>query len=202
MQLKRVFDIVFSLMSLLCFFPLFFLIAFLIKNTSKGPIFYRCLRVGKNGKMIYCWKFRTMEIDAEERLRNLLQENPQLREEWEIYAKLKNDPRVHRFGKFLRKSSLDELPQLWNILKGDLSVVGPRPVTKEEVDKYFKEKASKILSVRPGLTGIWQTSGRSLLSFEERLCLEEKYIDERSFILDIWIICKTIPLIFSSKGAF
>lgn len=141
-------------------------------------------------------------MDAEEKLKKLLAENPSLKKEWETYFKLKNDPRISSVGRFLRKTSLDELPQFWNVLKGDLSVVGPRPVTEEEVKKYFRNKASKILSVRPGLTGIWQTSGRNLLTFDKRVELEEQYIDKQSFLLDLGIIFKTIPRLFFSRGAF
>jgi undecaprenyl-phosphate galactose phosphotransferase len=159
------------------------------------------MRVGKDGKLIFCWKFRTMCLDAEKKLQELL-DDPEIRAEWETYYKIKNDPRIHAVGRFLRKTSLDEFPQFWNVLKGDLSVVGPRPVTEEEVHKYFGPKASKILSVRPGLTGIWQTSGRSLLTFEKRLELEESYIDQQSLALDIRIICKTISAVFSARGAF
>lgn len=199
--MKRLFDIFFSCCAILCFLPFGVIIAFLIKRSSQGPIFHSCTRVGKDGKLILCWKFRTMCLDAEKKLQELLAD-PAIKAEWEAYYKIKNDPRIHAIGKFLRKTSLDEFPQFWNVLKGDLSVVGPRPVTKEEVHKYFGSKADKILSVRPGLTGIWQTSGRSLLTFEERLELEEFYIDQQSLALDIRIICKTIPALFSAKGAF
>jgi len=199
--MKRLFDIVFSLSVLLFFLPFGILIALFIKISSKGPIFHACLRIGKGGKRIFCWKFRTMMLDAEKKLQKLLLD-PQIKAEWGTYYKIKNDPRINFIGKFLRKTSLDEFPQFWNVLKGDLSVVGPRPVTEKEVQKYFGKKASKILSVRPGLTGIWQTSGRNLLTFEERLQLEEKYVDHQSLALDLRIIWKTIPAIFFSKGAF
>jgi undecaprenyl-phosphate galactose phosphotransferase len=199
--MKRALDIVFSLGALLFFLPFGIVIGLLIKLSSKGPIFYSSMRVGKEGKPIYCWKFRTMVLDAEKKLQELLTD-PQIKAEWDTYYKIKNDPRIHAVGNFLRKTSLDEFPQFWNVLRGDLSVVGPRPVTEEEVQKYFGEKAAKILSVRPGLTGIWQTSGRSLLTFQERLELEEKYIDEQSLALDFQIICKTIPAMFFAKGAF
>lgn len=199
---KRIFDILFSLGAILFFLPLGLIIALLIKGTSPGRIFYSCKRVGKDGQPIYCWKFRTMCQDADKKLQEILHQNPQLKQEWDTYYKLKDDPRVSGIGKILRKTSLDELPQFWNVLLGDLSVVGPRPVTEEEIQKYFGEKASKILSVRPGLTGIWQTSGRSLLTFEERIRLEESYIEMQSLIFDLKIICKTIPMIFISRGAF
>lgn len=199
---KRIFDILFSLGAILFFLPLGLIIALLIKGTSPGHIFYSCKRVGKDGQPIYCWKFRTMCQDADKKLQEILHQNPELKQEWDTYYKLKDDPRVSGIGKILRKASLDELPQFWNVLVGDLSVVGPRPVTEEEIQKYFGEKASKILSVRPGLTGIWQISGRSLLTFEERIRLEESYIEMQSLIFDLKIIFKTIPMIFISRGAF
>jgi len=200
--MKRLFDIVFSLFAIFFFLPIALVLALAIKLSSRGPIFYSCGRVGRFGGQIQCWKFRTMSLDAEKRLTDILKSDPKKKQEWETYYKLKDDPRVTPVGRFLRKTSLDELPQFWNVLKGDLSVVGPRPVTSEEVSKYFGSKASKILSVRPGLTGIWQTSGRSLLTFEERVALEEAYIDKRSLFLDLRIIFKTIPVLFSARGAF
>jgi len=199
---KRIFDSLFSLGAILFFLPLGVVIALLIKLTSAGPIFYTSKRVGKDGHCIYCWKFRTMYQDADKKLLEILKDNPKLKKEWETYFKLKDDPRISGIGKILRKTSLDELPQFWNVLRGDLSVVGPRPVTEEEIKKYFGEKAKKILSVRPGLTGIWQTSGRSLLTFEERIRLEESYVDQQSLVFDLMIIFKTIPMMFISRGAF
>lgn len=200
--MKRAVDIIFSLCGILLFLPIGLCLAILVKISSKGSIFYRSHRRGKDNLSIYCWKFRTMYQDAEQRLATLLERDPSLEKEWNTYYKLKKDPRVTCVGKFLRKTSLDELPQFWNVLKGDLSLVGPRPVTDIEITKYFGSKAKKILSVRPGLTGIWQTSGRNLLTFEERIKLEEHYIDKRSIILDLRIICKTIPMLFFPKGAF
>ncbi len=199
---KRVFDILFSFLAIVFFSPLIIFIAICIKITLQGPIFYQSRRVGKDGTPIFCLKFRTMAIDADKKLQEILLENPKLRREWNLYFKLRDDPRITTLGKFLRKTSLDELPQFWNVLKGDLSVVGPRPVTEEEIQKYFGEKAQKILSVRPGLTGIWQTSGRSLIPFDERVRLEESYVDKRSFTRDLWIILKTIPIFFFARNAF
>ena len=200
--MKRIFDILFSISAILFFLPIGIVLMLLIKFSSKGPIFYKSHRKGKDNRSIYCWKFRTMYQDAETKLAALLKQNPHLRKEWNTYYKLKQDPRITVVGKFLRKTSLDELPQFWNVLKGDLSIVGPRPVTEKELTKYFGLKAEKILSVRPGLTGIWQTSGRNLLTFKERVLLEEHYVDKRSITLDLRIIFKTIPMMFFSKGAF
>ena len=199
---KRLFDIVFSIVALLLFLPFGILISLLIKLSSPGPIFYQSQRVGKDGQVIGCWKFRTMCQNAEGKLKEILKQNPKLKKEWDTYFKLKDDPRINGIGKFLRKTSLDEFPQFWNVLRGDLSVVGPRPVTEIEVRKYFRDKARKILSVRPGLTGIWQTSGRNLLTFDQRIQLEEQYIDKQSLLLDLRIIFKTIPHMFFAKGAF
>jgi exopolysaccharide production protein ExoY len=200
--MKRCFDILLSLVALIVFFPFGLVIAFLIKIISEGPVFYPCPRVGKKGKPIRCWKFRTMSANASEKLPEILNKDPALREEWERFKKLKIDPRVTSIGQFLRRTSLDEWPQFWNVLKGDLSVVGPRPPTEEEVKEYYGEKAMKVLSVRPGLTGIWQTSGRNLLPFKERVLMDELYVDNHSFVSDLQIIFKTVPQIFFTKGAF
>ena len=202
MTVKRCFDLLLISLFLVCGLPLFIFLALLVKLTSKGPIFYGSKRVGKLGKSITCWKFRTMHLNAEEHLQQLLETDPLLQKEWEQNFKLKNDGRITPIGKWLRKSSLDELPQFWNVLLGDLSVVGPRPVSEEESKIYLEKKGNKLFSVRPGLTGIWQTSGRSNLPYETRIDLEEKYIDTRSFFLDLWLIVKTIPLMIFPKGAF
>lgn len=200
--LKRYFDIIFSLSVLSIGFPVFLLIAFSIKLSSKGPIFYKSKRIGYKSKPISCLKFRTMYVDADKRLEKILDDDPLLKKEWDLYQKLKKDPRVHPIGRFLRKTSMDELPQFLNALKGDLSVVGPRPFCKDQVELYLGNKASKFLSVKPGITGIWQVSGRNLLTFHERLILEESYIDRKSFLMDIKIILKTIPAVFFPKGAY
>lgn len=201
--LKRLFDILFSLL-ILCFgFPFFVILAILIKCSSKGPIFYCSLRLGHKGQLFNLWKFRSMYCDANSHLKSLLREDSKLRKEWQEYFKLKNDPRLTSIGKIIRKTSLDELPQFWNVLKGDLSVVGPRPYLPCE-EKRIKEftNIDVLLSIKPGLTGIWQTSGRSTLSFEKRIELDLKYIQTHSFLLDIQIIVKTIPEMITSKGAF
>jgi len=202
LTLKRIFDLTFSFLVILLGLPLLVAIAVGIKISSPGPIFYKSLRIGKNFKHIYCWKFRTMYVDAEKRLIQLLETNSLLQEEWKKYQKLKNDPRIHPFGKILRKTSLDELPQFLNVLRGELSIVGPRPFCSMQVKSYLHDKAEKFLSVPPGITGIWQVSGRNLLTFEERLALEENYIDSRSFLLDLKIILKTIPAVLFAKGAY
>lgn len=201
-RLKRFFDILFSLCVLIIGAPIFLLLAFLIKCSSKGPVFYKSERIGRHFQPIGCWKFRTMHLDADQKLRSLLLHSPELKKEWDLYQKLKNDPRVHPIGRLLRMTSLDELPQFFNVLTGELSVVGPRPFLEDQVTQHLGEKASKFLSVQPGITGIWQVSGRNLLTFQDRLALEERYIDSQSFLLDLKIILKTFPALFSTRGAY
>lgn len=202
MPIKRTFDIVFSIFAIIFTLPICFFVALAVKFSSKGPIFYSHLRVGRAGKKFHCYKFRTMYSDADKRLKEILAQDPILREEWESQHKLKNDPRVTPLGKFLRKTSLDELPQFWNVLKGDLSVVGPRPVVELEIVKFLGPKAAKILSIRPGLTCFWQVSGRTDTSYDKRIALDEKYVDNRSLRLDLKLIAKTIPAMFNSRGAY
>lgn len=199
---KRLFDIVFSLLVLVFGSPLFLLIALAIKLFSKGEVFYTHERIGRGGRPFLCYKFRTMYANAEEQQRTLLANDQKLREEWASTRKLKNDPRVTPWGAFLRKTSLDEIPQFWNVLKGDLSVVGPRPVVYEEIVQYFGVKAGKILSFRPGITCIWQVSGRSDIDYSKRIELDEKYIDNYSILLDLALIVKTVPSMIFSRGAY
>lgn len=200
---KRGFDILFSICCLSLGAPVYLIIALIIFLTSPGKVIYAQERIGRGGKPFRCYKFRSMYANADQRLHSLLAADPRLKEEWEKNYKLKKDPRINPFGAFLRKTSLDEIPQFWNVLKGDLSVVGPRPVVKDEISKYYQIKAYKILSVRPGLTGIWQVSGRSnIQSYETRIQMDEFYVDHHSFFLDIKLIAKTIPAMLFSKGAY
>lgn len=205
-RFKRLFDIVFSLSFILILSPIYLLIALLIKLSSKGPIFYVTKRLGKNKKHITVYKFRTMYLDADARLKDLLKKNPKMREEWEVYQKLKSDPRCTPVGKFLRRTSLDEFPQFFNVLKGDLSVVGPRPHFIFELEENkaspLHRYADKILSVKPGITGLWQTSGRSCLAYDDRVELDCLYVDKQAFLFDLYLILKTIPSVLFSKGAF
>lgn len=201
LPIKRGFDILFSLAALLCGLPLYLLIALLIKLSSSGPVLFRQERVGRGGKLFSCLKFRTMIPDAEKALTDLLQIDPVLYQEWNDCRKLSRDPRVTPIGRLLRKTSLDELPQFWNVLKGDLSVVGPRPVCIDEIEEFYGAKAYKILKVRPGLTGIWQTSGRSDISYRERVEMDEMYVDLHSFRFDLILILKTIFRIVRPRGA-
>lgn len=200
--IKRSFDIIFSLAVLIFLSPLFLLIAFLIRLTSRGNPIFGHERIGRGGKPFICYKFRTMYADAPERLHSLLSMRADLKEEWEKSQKLKNDPRVTPLGKLLRKTSLDEFPQFWNVLKGDLSVVGPRPVVEKELQTHFGSKGPLIVSVRPGVTGLWQVSGRSNTSYAERILLDETYINTQSFLLDLKLIIKTLPAVIFSKGAY
>lgn len=203
---KRCFDILFSSCFIILFLPFYLLIILLIKLDSKGPVFYVGQRLGRGGTIIKTIKFRTMYVDAEQRLKELLTFNSKIREEWKLFQKLHKDPRCTWVGKFLRKTSLDELPQFFNVLKGDLSVVGPRPhyvcELQEKEDSPLKKYAHLILSVKPGITGIWQISGRNKLSYKDRVVLDSLYMKKQSFFYDLIIIVKTIPVILSSKGAF
>ncbi len=199
---KRIFDLGFSTLALLFLGPIYLFITALIRISSPGKAIYFHERIGRGGKPFRCYKFRTMFADADERLSEILDSCPAMKKEWEAAHKLKNDPRVTPIGKFLRKCSLDELPQFWNVIKGDLSIVGPRPVLQEEIDKHFGLKAAKILSIRPGITGIWQVSGRSDTTYTQRVALDEKYIDEHHFLFDLKLIVKTVPAMFSSRGAY
>jgi exopolysaccharide production protein ExoY len=199
---KRTFDIIFSISAMLACLPLFLLISLIVLFSSPGKILYSHKRVGRGGKIFPCYKFRTMYSDADERLEDLLSSDPKLHEEWLASRKLKDDPRITPIGKFLRKASLDELPQFWNVIRGDLSVVGPRPLVPAEVSEYLGNKADKILSVRPGLTCIWQVSGRNDTSYSTRIQLDETYIDNKSFLLDLKLIARTIPCMIFPKGAY
>lgn len=199
---KRGFDIFFSLAALFLLSPIYAVLALGIKMTSSGPVIYGHERIGRGGKPFKCYKFRTMYPDADERLETILKRDPALKKEWEATFKLKNDPRITPIGKFLRKTSLDELPQFWNVLKGDLSVVGPRAVVQKELETYFKDKAETILSIRPGVTGLWQTSGRNNTTYAERVALDVTYVKNLSLKNDLKLILKTVKEMIASKGAF
>lgn len=203
--LKRLFDVLFSLSFILAFSPIYFLLALLIKCDSRGPILYVGKRLGKGGGYINIFKFRTMYIDAEERLKEMLENNPKMKEEWQVFQKLHDDPRCTRVGKFLRRTSLDEFPQFLNVLLGDLSVVGPRPHYIEELEEKdnspLKKYAHLVLAVKPGITGLWQISGRSHLSYEDRVELDSLYYKKQSFFYDLKVVLKTIPLVLISRGA-
>ena len=199
---KRVFDLLFALILFPIVFPLILILMVLVKIDSKGPAIYRSLRIGRNGKKFNCLKLRTMHLNAEEKLEDLLREREELRQEYEKYCKLKKDPRVTRVGRFLRATSLDEIPQLFNIFSGEMSFVGPRPAFEKEIEKYYGPNSSKYLKVRPGITGLWQVNGRNDTSFENRVALDCDYSQRVSLSQDLAIIIKTIPTALSTKGAY
>ena len=199
---KRIIDIIGSIIGILILIPttLIIYLARKVLKEDKGPLFYEQLRYGKNGKVFRLYKFRSMCIGADKKLKEYLENNDEAREEFEKTHKLQNDPRITKIGNFLRKSSLDELPQMINILKGDMSFVGPRPVVEKEVEEYGANK-DKFLSVRPGLTGYWQVNGRSNTTYEERMEMELYYVDNCSLWLDIKIFFKTFITVFKKEGA-
>jgi len=200
LRIKRLLDVVLSFAGIVVLSPVFLIVGLLVGLTSRGPIFFGHRRMGTGGSTIHVLKFRTMVVNAEQVLEHMLQENPELRAEWETSFKLKKDPRVTRLGSFLRKTSLDELPQLFNVLVGDLSLVGPRPIVSDEMAKYG-DAAKFILRVPPGVTGLWQVSGRSDVDYAERVDLDIQYINNWSLTLDFTILFRTIPAVLSRKGS-
>lgn len=201
--LKRLFDILFSLTALVLFSPVYLLIALIIVLSSSGSIFYVQERVGKNYKRFGCIKFRTMVPNADEMLLEMLRTSPHLRQEFEANFKLKYDPRITWIGHLLRITSLDEFPQFWNVLMGDMSVVGPRPLVVEELPRYGTH-IDAILTIRPGITGLWQVSGRNDIPYPQRVRIDLYYTNFRTFWLDLWIIVKTIGVVVFPKdnGAY
>ncbi|MDI6869834.1 MAG: sugar transferase [Bacillota bacterium] len=200
-RLKRAMDVIGAGLGLVILSPLLLLIALLVKLDSPGPVLFKHKRLGAGGKIIEIYKFRTMVVNAEEALQELFRKRPELREEYERDFKLKDDPRVTRLGKFLRKTSLDEFPQFINVLKGELSLVGPRPIVPREIEKYGPY-GRLLLRVPPGVTGLWQVSGRSNTNYDERIKLDVFYINNWSLWLDIMTIIKTIPAVLAKKGAY
>ncbi|MEO0072209.1 MAG: sugar transferase [candidate division WOR-3 bacterium] len=199
--IKRILDIIIAFIGLIVTLPLNFIIALAVKLSSPGPILFKQKRVGKDYKLFICYKFRTMYQNADSRLAEVLNQSDVLKEKWEKFLKIENDPRITPVGKLLRKTSFDELPQLFNVLIGEMSLVGPRPYLPEEVT-HFEQKMNVISKVRPGMTGLWQVSGRSNLSFDERLRLDEFYVRNWSLWLDLVILLKTIIVWFKGEGAF
>lgn len=194
---KRVFDIVWSLIGLIVLSPVFIILSILVKTTSEGPVFFAHKRVGKGGKTIKIYKFRSMVTNAEELIKQF---TPEQKAEYEKNFKLENDPRITKVGNFMRKTSLDELPQLINILKGDISIVGPRPVMDVET-KIYGNYRNMLLSVKPGLTGFWAANGRSHTTYTRRRAMEIYYVKNRSVLLDLKIIFKTFISVFKRVGA-
>jgi exopolysaccharide production protein ExoY len=198
---KRTIDIVLALSGIVLLAPLLFICFVLTIATSPGPALFRHRRVGFKGEYFDCLKFRTMAADSQERLSQLLQTDPEAAAEWTANRKLRHDPRVTFIGEIMRKSSLDELPQLFNVLKGDMSIVGPRPVTEEELERY-DISVSAYLACRPGITGLWQVSGRSTTTYSKRVACDAYYAHNWSLALDIKILIVTIPSLLVADGAF
>ncbi len=199
--IKRIFDLLFTVIGGLMISPILLLLAILVGIDNKGRIIFAHRRVGKDGKLFSCYKFQSMVPDAQSRLEEYLKQNPEARKEWEDSFKLTNDPRVTKLGAFLRKTSLDELPQLWNVIKGDMSLVGPRPIVTKEIGKY-KENIKEYYMVTPGITGMWQASGRSDTTYEERVAMDTWYVRNWSVWVDILYLFKTVNVVFCGKGAY
>lgn len=196
---KRVLDIFFTLVSVIVLLPVMCLIALSVMLSHSGTPFFKHRRIGKNGAPFMCWKFRTMVPNAETRLKDYLADNPKAQKEWKENFKLTHDPRITRLGRLLRCSSMDELPQMWNIIKGDMSIVGPRPVTEEELSMYGPS-LHYYHSVRPGLTGSWQVSGRNDTSYSDRVDLDVNYAKTFTFRMDLCIIKSTVKAVIYRTG--
>jgi len=197
---KRAFDCIGSLLLIIVLSPILIVIAYLIHRDG-GPSFYNQERVGYGGKTFKCLKFRSMVENSKQRLEEVLASCPEARAEWEKDFKLKNDPRITSIGSFLRKTSLDELPQLFNVLKGDMSLVGPRPIVEDELRRYGS-LTGKYLSTRPGMTGLWQVSGRNDTTYRERVSLDCYYVDNWKLHTDLFLLVKTLTVVFHGRGAY
>lgn len=197
---KRSLDLVLAVVLLIVLSPLMLLTAIAIKLGDGGPVLFVQKRCGAGNRAFRCYKFRTMRVDADERLAALIENDPEAAEQWRIYQKLDPDPRVTMIGKWLRKSSLDELPQLFNILRGEMSVIGPRPITAGEVHRYG-ELYPYYVAVRPGVSGLWQVNGRNRLTYPERVALDVEYVKSWSIWMDLGILLKTIPAVLFASGA-
>jgi exopolysaccharide production protein ExoY len=197
---KRALDIIGAGVGLVMLAPFFLFVALMVRADG-GPAFFAHQRVGRGGKLFGCLKFRSMVIDSQARLEALLANDPAARAEWDATRKLKNDPRITRIGRFLRSTSLDELPQLINVLRGEMSLVGPRPVQEAEIDRYYGASAAHYMAVRPGITGLWQVSGRSETSYESRVALDVSYVSRPSLLADISILLRTPVAVLSRRGA-
>lgn len=197
---KRILDVVVASIALIFVLPLLILVGVLIRLQDGGQAVYSQKRYGRNGRTFKCYKLRSMVANADQRLIEILAQDPEARIEWEQTQKLTHDPRITPLGRFIRKTSIDELPQLFNILKGEMSIVGPRPIVENEITKYG-EFYRDYCSVRPGLTGLWQVEGRSDTTYEQRVQLDVKYATTRNFTGDIMIMLRTVPAVLLSRGA-
>ena len=197
--IKRFLDFIFAFLLIILLIPLFLIIGILIKISSKGSVIYIQKRIGKNNTSFSCYKFRTMHPQSKYLLKKILVKNKDFKNQFSETRKIVNDPRITRFGKFLRFSSLDELPQIFNVLIGDMSFIGPRPIVKSEIKKYGKE-FGKVFSIKPGISGLWQVSGRNNLSYDKRVELDINYSENINFLLDIKIFIRTILVILFPFG--
>jgi exopolysaccharide production protein ExoY len=197
---KRTLDVIGALVLGLVFAPLIVVIVFLMRRRG-GTVIYRHRRVGRGGQIFCCLKFRTMVPNADQVLRDLLESNPELRAEWVRDHKLRNDPRVTRLGRFLRRTSLDELPQLLNVLRGEMSLVGPRPVVREELLRYGRN-VKTYLAAKPGITGLWQVTGRNDTDYRRRVVLDTYYVRNQNLLLDLYILAKTTAVVLGGNGAY
>jgi exopolysaccharide production protein ExoY len=198
---QRAVDLFVAVLAAIVLAPLMLLLAFLTWASDGGPVFFGHLRVGRMGQLFRCWKFRSMVVNSDEVLAEYLANNPDARAEWEACHKLRQDPRITRIGRFLRASSLDELPQLWNVFLGEMSIVGPRPIVIAEIERYRSNFAA-YCACRPGITGLWQISGRSDVSYEQRVALDTQYAKSRSLMLDVQIMASTIPAVLARRGSY
>ena len=197
---KLAFDKLFAVFALLTLAPVMAAIAIASRIGDPGPVFYRHERIGQNGKPFHCLKFRSMRMDSAEVLAHLLETDPVARAEWARDQKLTDDPRIHPVGRFLRKTSLDELPQFWNVLKGDMSIVGPRPIIADEAERYGVHFAD-YCAVRPGITGAWQVGGRNLTSYTHRVALDVEYVRNATLLDDVRIVFRTVAVVLTQRGA-
>ncbi|MGN6209291.1 sugar transferase [Asticcacaulis sp.] len=200
-MLIRALDIVISLLALIFFAPVLVMVGLMVKAQDGGSVFYGQTRVGLGGRDFTCFKFRSMLTDSEVRLKNLLATDAAARAEWIRDHKLKNDPRITGFGRFIRKTSLDEFPQLWNVLKGDMSLVGPRPIVQDEICKYGRTFV-RYASVKPGITGLWQVSGRNNVSYHRRVAMDRLFCRRRNVALYLYILIATVPSILAQRGSY
>ncbi|WP_082522069.1 sugar transferase [Ramlibacter sp. Leaf400] len=199
--LRRTLDIVLASVFVLSFFWLFLVVWLGVRVTTGSPALYSHKRVGKAGREFGCLKFRSMVVDSDRRLQQLLESSPAARAEWTETFKLRNDPRITPFGRFIRRTSLDELPQFFNVIRGHMSLVGPRPVTRQELDLHYGPEARHYASVKPGITGLWQVSGRSELAYSQRVRHDVDYVQTRTIRLDLWILCRTVAVVLGRQGS-
>jgi exopolysaccharide production protein ExoY len=201
LSIARLIDVALSISALIFLAPLMLLVALAVYIVDPGPILFGHRRLGKDGRSFRCWKFRSMVVDADARLQALLASDPKARAEWEADHKLRDDPRITRIGHFLRKSSLDELPQFFNVLVGEMSLVGPRPIVSDEIVKYGRYFAN-YCRVRPGITGLWQISGRNDVSYRRRVAMDVAYVRSKSLGFDMSILLLTVPRVVARRGSY